>query len=263
MKFARPLLLTLGLALVLPLPIAAQTPAPATTDELVMTSSGFLSYHPDLRFRLLGLGEYRKGNFTDAMVYFRRAARYADKPSQGMIAEMLWKGQGTAVDRPAAYVWMDLASERAYKMMLVQREKYWNDMDEAERARALEIGDALFLEYADAYAKPRLDQKLRQGKRKVTGSRTGFTGNLKISIPGPNGSRTIDGSDFYDEKFWNTNLYLRMQDGDWKEFGEGRVDIGELQSVGELTVPADATAEPEPQADEPQADEPAGEQRPR
>ena len=78
---------------------------------------------------------------------------------------------------------------------------------------------------------------------KTTGSRTGFVGSLKIEIPGPNGSTIIDGSDYYDPKFWNPNLYFRMQDSDWKEFGEGRVDIGEIQSVGELTVPADATDE--------------------
>jgi TPR repeat protein len=248
MKLARPLLLAIGLALLSPLPAAALAPEPASTEELVMTSAGFLSYHPDLRFRLLGLGEYRKGNYAEAMTFFRRAARYADKPSQGMIAEMLWKGQGTAVDRPAAYVWMDLAAERAYKMMLVQREKYWAELTEAERTRALEIGDALHAEYADSAARPRLDQKLRQGKRRVTGSRTGFVGNLKISIPGPNGSRNIDGSAFFDRKFWNTNEYLRMQDGDWKEFGEGTVEIGELQSTGELTVPTDASDEVEPAA---------------
>ena len=250
MKSARPLLFALSLALLSPLPAAALAPEPASTEELVMTSAGFLSYHPDLRFRLLGLGEYRKGNYAEAMVHFRRAARYADKPSQGMIAEMLWKGQGTAVDRPAAYVWMDLAAERAYKMMLVQREKYWADLTEAERARALEIGDALHAEYSDSAARPRLDQKLRQGKRRVTGSRTGFVGNLKISIPGPNGSRSIDGSTFFDEQYWNTNLYLRMQDSDWKEFGEGTVEIGELQSAGELTVPADASDEVETEAGE-------------
>lgn len=250
MKSARPLMFALSLALLSPLPAAALAPEPASTEELVMTSAGFLSYHPDLRFRLLGLGEYRKGNYAEAMVHFRRAARYADKPSQGMIAEMLWKGQGTAVDRPAAYVWMDLAAERAYKMMLVQREKYWADLTEAERARALEIGDALHAEYSDSAARPRLDQKLRQGKRRVTGSRTGFVGNLKISIPGPNGSRSIDGSTFFDEQYWNTNLYLRMQDSDWKEFGEGTVEIGELQSAGELTVPTDATDEVETEAGE-------------
>ncbi len=117
--------------------------------------------------------------------------------------------------------------------------------DPGRAARALEIGDAIYLEYADPYAKPRLAQKLRQARLKVTGSRTGFAGSLKIEIPGPNGSTIIDGSDYYDEKFWNPNLYFRMQDSDWKEFGEGRVDIGELQSVGEFTVPADATAEDE------------------
>lgn len=245
MKFTRPLLLALGLALLSPLPAAAQSANESETDELVMTSEGFLGYHPDLRFRLLGLVDYRKGNYEQAMVYFRRAARYADKPSQGMIAEMLWKGQGTPADRPAAYVWMDLASERAYKMMLVQREKYWGALTEAEQKRALEIGDAIYLEYGDAYAKPRLAQKLRQARMKVTGSRTGFTGSLKIEIPGPNGSTIIDGSDYYDEKFWNPNLYFRMQDSDWKEFGEGTVEIGELQSAGELTVPADTSDEPE------------------
>lgn len=248
MKFTRPLLLALGLALLSPMPGAIQAANEDDTDELVMTSEGFLGYHPDLRFRLLGLVEYRKGNYEQAMVYFRRAARYADKPSQGMIAEMLWKGQGAPVDRPAAYVWMDLASERAYKMMLVQREKYWNDLTADEQARALQIGDALHAEYSDGAAKPRLAQKLRQARMKVTGSRTGFTGSLKIEIPGPNGSTIIDGSDYYDEKFWNPNLYFRMQDSDWKEFGEGTVEIGELQSAGELTVPTDTSDEPEANA---------------
>jgi hypothetical protein len=251
MKSARPLLLALGLALLLPLPASAQPASSSATDQLVMSSGGFLSYHPDLRFRLLGLSAYRDGKYEQAMVYFRRAARFADKPSQGMVAEMLWKGLGTPVDRPAAYVWMDLAAERAYKVMLVQRERYWAALTEAERARALEIGDALHAEYSDGAAKPRLAQKLRQGRSQTTGSRTGGVGNLEILIPTPGGTRSIDGSKFYDEKFWDTNLYLRMQDADWKEFGEGRVDIGEIQAAGELTVPADTTAEDEGQDDSP------------
>jgi hypothetical protein len=243
MKFPRPLLLALGLALVSPLPAAAQVAVENSTDAFVMTSEGFLGYHPDLRYRLLGLEEYRGGNYKQAMSHFRHAARFADKPSQAMIAEMLWKGLGTPVDRPAAYVWMDLAAERAYKVMLLNREKYWGDLTEAERERALEIGDALYLEYADNYAKPRLAQKLRQARRNVTGSRTGHVGNLQIQILGPSGSTTIDGSDYYDPKFWNPNLYFRMQDSEWKEFGQGSVDIGEIQAAGKPAVPADATGD--------------------
>ena len=96
----------LALSLLLAWPsfaIAAETatkPAPANpTDDPTMISAGFLSGHPDLRYRLLGLDEFRKGNPEDAFRFFQRAAFYADKPSQGMVAEMLWTGQGIARDR--------------------------------------------------------------------------------------------------------------------------------------------------------------------
>ena len=101
MKFTRTLLLALGLALVSPLPSIAQAANEDDTDELVMTSEGFLGYHPDLRYRLLGLGEYRDGNYEQAMVHFRRAARFASSsPSQ-----VNWgMGPDYAVRRPTAEV---------------------------------------------------------------------------------------------------------------------------------------------------------------
>jgi TPR repeat protein len=245
MSRSRTLLFALGLALASTVAAReeaeqdADRPSAATAgvDELVMTSEGFLSYHPDLRHRLSALADYRKGDYAEAFIKFKRAARYADKPSQGMLAEMLWVGKGTEVNRPEAYIWMDLAAERGYKMMLVKREQYWEQLTEAERARALEIGDAMYLEYADQYAKPRTEQRLRQARRKTTGSRTGFVGNLTVEIPTPSGNRIISGKDYYKDEYWKPGQYWRMQDSDWKDFGEGRVDIGELQSVGTPTVP--------------------------
>ena len=200
----------------------------ANIDDLVMSSEGFLTRHPDLKYRLLALTAYRKEDFADALSKFKRAARFADKPSQGMVAEMLWEGQGVPVDRPAAYIWMDLAAERGYKMMLVKRELYWEALTAAERERALELGDALYGEYADKYAKPRLESKLRQARMKTTGSRTGFASNLRIEIPTPSGLRTINGSDYYKDEYWKPEHYWAMQDSDWKD-NEGRVDIGEIQ----------------------------------
>jgi hypothetical protein len=235
MKAAPALLIAFALAAAAPMPALASQDA-ASTDELVMSSDAFLAAHPDLRFRLSALRRYRDGDFEKAFIHFKRAARYADKPSQGMIAEMLWKGEGVPMDRPAAYIWMDLAAERGYTQMLLRRETFWNDMSEAEREQALAIGDALFLEYADKYAKPRAEQKMRLAKRQVTGSRTGFTGMLTIVIPTPGGSRTIDGSTYYDEKYWEPRRYWQMQDGDWKGPPTGTVSIGELQS-GDLSAP--------------------------
>lgn len=240
MKLANPVLLALGIALACSTPLSVRAEEGVTAEDAIMSSEGFLSYHPDLRYRLAGLSDYRDGKYTEALADFKRAARFADKPSQGMLGEMLWKGMGTPVDRPAAYIWMDLAAERGYKMMLVKRENFWAEMTAAERQRALEIGDAMYLEYADEFAKPRMEARLRKARMKMTGSRTGFVGSLQIEIPTPNGSRTIDGTTYYQDQFWKPYQYWRMQDGDWKEFGEGRVDIGEIQAVGQPTVPADS-----------------------
>lgn len=248
MNLARPLLVSLALGLVAA-PAVAKDEAPrqevveGERDRAIMSSEAFLSGHPDLRNRLAALWHYRKGDYEEAFVRFRRAARYADKPSQGMVAEMLWKGQGVAMDRPAAYIWMDIASERGYRTMVVNRERYWAGLSEDERAQALAIGDELFLAYADKYAKPRLEREMKYRRRNTTGSRTGFTGNTQIEIPTPDGPRIINGSTFYDEKFWEPDKYWSLQDSDWTTEGKGTVEIGSLQTVGELAPPAD---EPEP-----------------
>src|SRR3546814_493841 len=63
---------------------------PDPTENPVMVTSGFLNSHPDLRYRLLGMEAMREDRHGDAFKFFRRAAHFADKPSQGMVAEMLF-----------------------------------------------------------------------------------------------------------------------------------------------------------------------------
>ena len=106
-------------------------------DQLIVYSRTFLNAHPDLKYRALGMENYAKGRFPEALHYFRLGAYYADKPSQGMVAEMLWKGEGAAVDRPLAYAWMDLAAERLYNDLIIQREKFWAEMTPDEREQAI------------------------------------------------------------------------------------------------------------------------------
>ena len=165
----RPLALACSLALAGTLALVA-APAPAQAnnekplfddaDQDVMSSAGFLSAHPDLRWRAEGLDALEKDRAGEAFDYFKRAARYADKPSQAMVAEMLWTGTGVPADRPLAYAWMDVAAERAYIPFLAKREQYWNALSAAEQARALEIGAGIYDEYADTVAKERLERLL-------------------------------------------------------------------------------------------------------
>jgi hypothetical protein len=237
MRLLTPALLALALAASLP-SLAKEPRRPH--DGNIVSSQSFLSAHPDLQWRLRGLEAYREADFRKALTYFRRAARFADKPAQGMVAEMLWQGQGTAQDRPLAYAWMDLAAERRYPTMLINRERYWNALSEAERAQALAQGEAVYAQYGDAVAKPRMEQALRRARMATTGSRTGFAGNLKITLMTPGGETTIDGTHYYAPKYWEPAEYWTWQDSDWRELPRGRVDIGPLQAAPPVGEPGDA-----------------------
>lgn len=209
---------------------AASGPTDPTQDRL-MISAGFLSAHPDLRFRLLGLEKHKAGKREDAFRFFQYASQYADKPSQAMVAEMLWDGNGTPRDRALAYAWMDLAAERGYEGFIQLRERYWRQLDEAERARAIAEGEAVYARYGDAAAKPRIAAVLRRERKGTTGSRTGAVGNLKIVVLGPAGPEEIDGSKFYDDRYWDPAKYQAWHDSVWMKPRIGSVDVGSVQQV--------------------------------
>ena len=226
---------------------AARKPARAdpTVDPTLM-QGGFLAGHPDLHFRQLGLQAYGKDKLEAAFRYFQRASLYGDKPSQGMVGEMLWLGRGVTQDKAQGYAWMDLAAERGYRTFLQMRERYWSELDEAQRARAVEQGRAIYARYGDEVAEPRLARVLRRASKSATGSRTGFVGSLKIYVPGLGGEQVIDGSTFYNPKYWDPVQYRAWQDAVWGPPRTGRVSVGEVQAVKppELLAPPPATTEP-------------------
>lgn len=210
---------------------AARPAPPDPTEDRLMITAGFLNGHPDLRFRLLGLEKHKAGDLPNAFRFYQYAAQYADKPSQGMVAEMLWNGQGVTADKALAYAWMDLAAERGYEGFVGLRERYWAALDESERSRAIEEGKALYARYGDDVAKPRIAAVLRRERSRVTGSRTGFTGSLRIIVPGAAGPEEIDGSRFYDERYWDPAQYQAWHDSVWMKPRIATVDVGEAQSV--------------------------------
>lgn len=157
--------LVLVFALAAPLMANAQS-VDRADEALVIATEGFLAAHPDLRHRIAGQKAYREGDHAGALV--------------------------------RGYIWMDLAGERGYPLMLAKRERYWRALDEVQRARS-------------------------------TGSRTGVPGHLRILINTPAGPQEIDGSRYYDEKYWDPEQYFAWQDRDWVP-PTGRVDVGEIVS---------------------------------
>ena len=89
----------------------------------------------------------------------------------------------------------------------------------------------MYARFGDAAAKPRYEHQLRIGKSQMTGSRTGFDHGVQIEIPGPSGSQPIEGSKFYDERYWNAKKYWAWQDKVWMKPRIGKVEVGELEDV--------------------------------
>lgn len=213
----------------------AQQKRPMLEQE-IMTSEAFLSSHPDLMNRLRGFHELEnRKEPVRAANYFRRAARYADKTSQAMYAEMLWTGNGVKQDKPAAYAWMDLAAERGYKDFLPVRERYWAGLDEAQRKAALDIGRKIYAEYGDEVAKPRMNLIMRRTLRKMTGSRTGskaLAGTLEVRIPGPVGGFAsfikLPGEMFYRDEYWDPKEYWIWKDQNIEGARRGRVTASDI-----------------------------------
>lgn len=202
------------------------------TDAFIEQSQSFLDGHPDLKYRTLAFKSYKKGDFKQAMEHFLRAAYYADKPSQAMIGEMYWKGEGVPADKATAYAWIDLAAERQFVNLLAVRERYWNGLNADEQAKAIELGQGVYAKYGDQVAKKRLDAKLRTVRKNVTGSRTGSAGSLSIQLAGPDGEPvTVDGSQFYDEQYWKADKYWAWQDQTWNTMSRGKVNTSDLKPV--------------------------------
>jgi uncharacterized protein len=213
--------------------VLAQDTSPKRGDPTIdpkLVAAGFLDSHPDLLHRSRGLDAYGRKDHAKAFEAFRRAAYFSDKPSQAILGEMLWIGLGTEKDRALAYIWMSLAAERGYTSFSTKRDHYWQELDEQEQARAEAERDALWADYSDASAGPRLEAVLLREYRRATGSRLGSsTSPLQIVIPGVG---SIDGSQYYQPKYWDPVQYRQWQDSIWMDVRIGRVTTSELQPVG-------------------------------
>lgn len=236
---------------------ARESGAITPRDEALMATEGMLGAHPDLRWRREGLREIEAGRIDKGVILLRRAARFADKSAQAMLAELLWNGDGIARDRAEAYAWMDLAAERGYPLFTVHREKYWAALDQRERARALEVGAGIYAEYGDDVAKPRLEQHLEDRLRRRSGSRLGGHGVVRVHTAprsNPSGGAGILGikrgpdsangtfviyyagmelPGYYDDKYWNPKDYWQWQDEIHDRLPTGIVTVGEMASEAE------------------------------
>src|SRR5689334_326130 len=129
-------------------------------------------YHPDLFGEYAGMRRYAAHQYQAALKYFEVGAYYADKLSQLSIGLMHLNGEGVRKDPVTAYAWIDLAAERSYPDFVATRDRVKSELTPAQLEQAQALRDQLAQKYADAVAKPRMEQQLRMGQAQMTGSRT-------------------------------------------------------------------------------------------
>lgn len=195
-------------------------------DRRLWEDRGFLAAHPDVGERKRGFWHLERGDVPRALEAFRRAARFADKPSMAMLAELYWEGRLVHRDRPAAYAWMDLAAERGYPAFIARRERYWAALDANERQRAVDVGEPLYAKFGDAVARRRLETLLDRARFAITGSRVGFIGPLNILVPQDQMLLGFSGDTYYQHRFWQPERYFEFTDRLWSGWPQGEVAVG-------------------------------------
>lgn len=235
----------------------------------IVRADEFERFHPDQMYRRLGAEAWETGRRAEAVTYFKRAARYADKPSQLALAIAHWEGEGVAVNRPLAYVYADISAERGYPDFVVARERYWAAMTAEEQAEAKRIGPAIHAELGDHVAKKRLEGKLKLGLSRKTGTRTGssvssvgtsavdsnaraqMTAALSSALNNVRpGAAALEAGykmqllarimrevgarnavNYYSDANWRPRAYWAAQDAQWSEL-EGVVEVEPLRKDG-------------------------------
>lgn len=199
--------------------------------------------HPDQFGQFSGMNRYMKGDYADALTYFRIGARYADKLSQLCIGLMYLNGQGVAKDPVLAYAWVATAAERKYPQFVATRDRLWQSLNPAQQSQAKQAFAKIQAEYGDKTAQPRMNRELAYWRSQMTGSRTGFNSGVKhldkamLAGGGPSAGcarRTVSGApvagcggDVYAAWRWDPKEYYRVVDADWT----GTVTVGDLQQV--------------------------------
>lgn len=220
-----------GLVFALALATHADLARAADSDPTFIHHDAFIGAHPDLYWQREGIRNYARGRYGEAMTSFRRAARFADKTSQAMIAQMLWNGDGVQADRGMAYAWADLAAERGYPDFIATREKFWRELTPDERRDAVSKGQAIFDEYGDKVAKRREESALHLARINVTGSRTGHVGTLVVRQRLVDGRwDDTDGAIYYADQYWKPEQYWHWKDRVWSQPPEGTVEVGPIQT---------------------------------
>jgi hypothetical protein len=137
---------------------------------------------PGIYYFYRGVEAVDRKQFAFARDMYETSASWGYKPAQYNLAIMYAKGEGIAIDKPRAMAWAALAAERGDKDYVEAREVIYATLTKDEFAQANVVWRDLKPTYGDEHALRRAKARWAQVKAAMTGSPTGFPGNLHIGM---------------------------------------------------------------------------------
>lgn len=214
------------LILTLTTPIAAQQAKPGHDwydyDE----------HTPGARHMEAGQRSYAAGHFGSAMAKYKTAARWADKFAQYNIGVMYLRAEGVEFDPVKAWAWLELAAEREYPQLVEAADDLYALLDEQQQADGRDyLERELLPRFGDETRIEATARKMRQDRRKATGSRAGGRAFLSYLTIIDGSGQTRRGDEYYAAEKWDFERIVDYETRVMFGIANGNVELGDFELV--------------------------------
>lgn len=194
-------------------------------------AAGYAEHTPGYRYHVDATRSYHAGQFASAKSKFTAAARWADKLAQFNLGVMNYHGHGVRQDWARAWAWFALSAERGYPEMVEMAEIVFDQLSEAQKARGQRIlENELLPEFGDAVAIERTATRMERERRRATGSRTGFVGNLVVI---DRSGRNRSGDEFFRAEAWDFRQIVELETRIFRALASGGVTLRDFEIIEE------------------------------
>lgn len=136
---------------------------------------------PGWKFFNQGMQSYNERDFTHAFHMLKLAAYWGYEPAAYNLGVMYFQGENVARDRPLGAAWMFIAAQNGSSTYARARHMMVEDLDGAERTRALADYQGLQPKYGIAAGR-RARAQWAFVKTQATGSRVGAVGSAEVRV---------------------------------------------------------------------------------
>jgi len=208
--------------------VAAQSPKPGHDWY------DYNEHTPGYRYMEEGQRAYSNGFFGSAMAKYKVAARWADKFAQYNIGVMHLRAEGVDFDPVKAWAWLELAAERDYPQMVEAADDLYAMLDAQQQAEGRDyLERELLPRFGDEARVEPTALKMRQDRRRATGSRVGGRGFLAFLTVIDGSGQTRRGDEYYAAEKWDFERIIEYETEVMFAIASGGVDLGELELIGD------------------------------